>query len=407
MSVVSPSLISGLLSAVAGAKGNFRLWRKKTFPFALLFAGAIHLGAQPAGDFIASVQKNFARWDLNRDGILSSNELDVTVADRQITNENAAAVAALKRASRQTKIVLPPLTLENITALTAQRQPDLSQMFRDGLRRIAGATNRNLFTEGLPKLETIHQGRLGNCFCLAPLGAMVHRNPAQVAEMFSAESNGNYCVRFGSKSVVVAPPTDTEIALTSSNEHEGIWVNLYEKAVGTARNEDRPPERRADLPLDVIARGGSAGTILAYITGHDIERFSFKFGKAPASATNDLSAQLDTLRKKLSEAVRQRRLMTCGTVKSTTAGLTSNHAYAVLNYDAAGDTVRLWNPHGENFQPKGVSGPENGYPTTKGVFEISLAEFVKQFNGMAFELADSKRASLATAPVLSVIKNRR
>ncbi len=342
--------------------------------------------AQTTNNVFDVVQKNFARWDLNRDGVLSTNELDVAVADARTTNENAAAVAALKRGSRLKKTSLPPLTPENIAALAARGEPDLARMFREGLQRISGATNRALFAEGLPKLETIHQGKLGNCFCLAPLGAMVHRDPAQVAAMFAVTTNGNYCVRFGKKSVEVPPPTDAEIAMTSANEEAGIWVNLYEKAVGEACNEDRPVAERADSPIDALARGGSAGTMLAYITGHEIERFSFKFAKEPASATNDVAAKLSELRGKLAEATRQNRLMTCGTIKTTTPGLTPNHAYAVLGYAAVKDCVELWNPHGENFQPQGEPGPEVGYPTTNGVFQISVEQFVRQFSGMAFEV---------------------
>ena len=358
---------------------------KRCVPGFLLLVCAVQLGAQPSNEFIASVQKNFARWDLNHDGILSSNELDVVVANPQITNEAAAAVAALKRVSRGTKAAAPSLTLANITTLTGQRQPDFALMFSAGLKRISAATNRNLFADGLPKLETIHQGKLGNCFCLAPLGAMVHRDPAQVAAMFVAETNGNYSVRLGKKTVEVPPLTDAEIAMTASNEHAGIWVNLYEKAVGTARNEDKPTGQRVNSPLDVIARGGSSGTMLAYLTGNDVVRFSFKFAKAPASVTNDLAAKLAELRGKLAAATQEKRLMTCGTVKPTTPGLTPNHAYAVLDYDTDNDAVRLWNPHGQSFRPKGAPGLDSGYATTNGIFQIPLPHFVQQFNSMAFE----------------------
>ena len=357
----------------------------------LATAGVLALAtpAQSNDVFLAGVQANFARWDQNHDGVLSGNELDLVVADPQTAGTNAAIVAALKRASRHVKMSVPPLTLENIAFCTARRQPDLGLMFREGWKRIAGATNRNLFVGGLPKLETIHQGRLGNCFCLAPLGAMVHRNPAEVAARFTLATNGNYSVRLGKKTVEVPPPTDAEIAMTSSNEHEGIWVNIYEMAVGAARNDDRPADQRVTAPLDTLARGGSAGTMLAALTGHEITRVTFKFAKMPVSATNDVAAKLNSLRKKIATAVAENRLMTTGTVKPTTPGLTPNHAYAVLGYEAERDAVRLWNPHGQNFKPKGVPGPETGYPTTNGIFAMPLREFVQQFSGMAFELHPS------------------
>ena len=308
------------------------------------------------------------------------------MSDPQTTNGNAAAAAALKRAARSTKNPLPPLTLESIATMTAQHEPNLELMFGEGLKRIASAADRSLFPGGLPAMETIRQGKLGNCFCLAPLGALVHRDPKQVAAMYALQSNGTYRIQLGKKSVDVAPPTDAEIAMGAGNEGGGIWVNLYEKAVGMARNDDRPPEQRVDLPFDA-ERGGSAGTMLAYITGHEIVRFSFKFAKEASTSTDDFAAKLADLRRQLTEATQQNRLMTCGTIKPTTPGLTPNHAYAVLGYDVPSDAVRLWNPHGQNFQPKGEPASETGYPTTNGVFQVPVEQFVRQFSGMAFEVA--------------------
>jgi len=358
----------------------------------LFFACALPLAALPSNDFTASVQKNFAVWDLNRDGLLVSNELDAAVADTHWVWKDAAAIAALKRASRPKKgaPTPPPLTLTNIATAVAQHQPDLALMFREGLKQIGAATNRALFPAGLPALETIHQGRLGNCFCLAPLGAMVHRDPAEVAALFTAETNGFYSVRLGKKTVEVAPMTDAEIAMTSSNEREGVWVNLFEKAVGTARNEDKPAGQRASSPLDVIARGGSAGTLLAYITGHDIARFPFQFAKSPVSATNSVAGMYARLQRQLAAATKERRLMTCGTSLTSTPGLTSHHAYAVLEYDTVQNAVRLWNPHGQDFNPRGAPGLLNGYPTRNGIFKMPLREFVLQFSGMAFEQGNEK-----------------
>jgi len=362
----------------------------KLAALAAVFFCILPAHAQTNDDFLATVQKNFARWDLNHDGILSANELDSAIADTHTTGPDAAALAALKRAARTAKTPLPVFSLTNIAAITTSGQPDLAQFYLEGEKRLAGMTNRTLFAGGLPRLETIHQGRLGNCFCLAPLGAMVYRDPAQVAAMFTVETNGDFSVRLGRRTVEVAPPTDAEIAMSSSNEHEGIWVNVYEKAVGTARNDDRPENERLDSALDALARGGSAGTMLAYITGHDMKRFSFKFAKMSAAMTNDVAGKLVELREKLRAATAGKILMTCGTINPTTHGLTPNHAYAVLGYDAASDKVMLWNPHGQDFTPQGTEGPKNGYVTRNGIFKIPLTEFVKQFSGMAFEVPEVK-----------------
>jgi hypothetical protein len=339
--------------------------------------------------FVQVVEQQFARWDTNRDGRLSPEELNAAVADSTTTGNQAAAVAALKRAGRSKSYKLPPLTLDHIRQLAAKpsvtNTPNLQRMYLEGLRRITNAVRRDLFASGAPRLDTIHQGKLGNCFCLAPLGAMVHRDPQQVMAMFHRQEDGKYRVTLGKSTACVAPPTDAEIAMTSSNERDGIWVNLYEKALGEARNESRSAEQRAGSPVDALARGGSAGTMLAFITGHEITRFSFKFAKEPAVPTSERETKLAELRRLLNATAIEKRLMTCGTLKTTTPGLTPNHAYAVIGYEPETDSVRLWNPHGGNFTPKAPAGQTNGYPEKEGVFSVPTGAFVQQFSGMAFE----------------------
>ena len=97
---------------------------KRFLPCLLALLCAGRLTAQSPEDFLANFTKNFARWDLDHDGILSPKELDAAVVDPQTKNENAATVAALKRASRLTKTPLAPFTLENVTTMTQGRQPD-------------------------------------------------------------------------------------------------------------------------------------------------------------------------------------------------------------------------------------------------------------------------------------------
>lgn len=344
--------------------------------------------AEPVAEFAEQVGRSFARWDRDHDGVLAPAELDVAVADPANQGKDAAALAALKRASRSTRLKVPPLTLPYVRATAAAApvagQPDFNKMYKEGLAALATATRREAFPDGPPRLDTIHQGRLGNCFCLAPLGAMVHRDPAQVVALFAKEADGAYRVTLGERVVRITPPTEAELAMTSSNEGAGLWVNLYEKAVGTALNEAKPADQRVGSPMDVLAKGGSAGTMLEFITGRPIRRISFTFAKDAKVDQAGRVARRRELHAQVEAAVRERRLMTCGTLAVTTPGLTPNHAYAVLGYDAATQRVRLWNPHGGTFAPKGEPGPTTGYPMKDGVFELGLEEWTKQFSGMAY-----------------------
>ena len=151
------------------------------------------------------------------------------------------------------------------------------------------------------------------------------------------------------------------------------------------RNDQVAPEKRSDLAIDAIAKGGSEGRIMAYLTGHRVTGFGFKFAKDAATSDAARAAKLDELRQKLSAATMEKRLMACGTTKPTTPGITPKHAYALLDYDAKADTVQLWNPHGNNFTPKGPPGLSNGYATKNGLLTVPVTEFVQQFSGMSFE----------------------
>ena len=270
--------------------------------------------------------------------------------------------------------------------LQGSQQPNLLRLYRDSLRRINSLTNRQLFVTGLPRLETVRQGRIGDCFCLAPIGAMVHRNPQEVAAMFSMQGEYHCAVKIGSEFVMVPLPTDAERAMgRMANSHDGLWVELYEKAISQIYNNRKPPSEQLDSSLETIASGGGAGRIISELTGHKISGFALQFAQDPAAPAAWRDATLAALRGKLADASAQKRLMTCSTLTPATPGVTPHHVYAVLEYDPINDTIDLWNPHGNEFAPQGPPGLAYGYPTHNGVFTVPVPEFAQLFSGMAFE----------------------
>lgn len=364
----------------------------RLIPLLTILSGSLALAANaPTSsktEFLALVDAHFATWDADGDGTLTAAELGALAPKPEITGREAAAVAALKRAATNRKATPPVLTQESIAELANQKgdknSPNLVSMYSSGVWRIARAS-RVLFSSGTPKLDTVHQGKLGNCFCLAPLGAMLARDPKQVESLFRPMPDGGCEVSFGTKKIRVRQPTDAELAVIASNESDGLWINYYEMAAGELRNLAKPEDQRSSDDLDAIARGGSAGVMLGVLTGNPIVRTSFKAFQDSTQPEEKKTAALKSLRVQLAAAVKERRLMTCGTVAPTTPGITPNHAYALLGFDEGTDTVRLWNPHGDNFRPKGEPGLQNGYARTDGIFTMPLVEFVQQFVGMAVE----------------------
>jgi|JI6StandDraft_1071083.scaffolds.fasta_scaffold01963_6 hypothetical protein len=357
-----------------------------------LTARDVELPASGDGEhFVTVLEKNFTAWDADHDGQITKDEINQLVANAGIRGEDAAAVAALKRASRSRNTELPTFTLEHLKELAraqppAKDMPDFAAMFGGSLKRIVSA-KRDLFTAAGPRIETIHQGKMGNCFSLAPLAALAHLRPEYVrTEMIRPQADGSIAVRLGHEDVKVSPPTDAEIALCSGNEDGGLWVNVYEKAAGEAHNAKKPADKRDATGLDALSRGGSAGTQLAYITGREMYRVSCKFAKEKDLSQTDYDKHMTELRTALTSAVKEKRIMTCGTLKTSIPGITPNHAYAILGYDSSTDVIRLWNPHGDTRQVKGEPGLQNGYSITDGIFEMPLTVFVKEFAGTAYEI---------------------
>ncbi len=347
--------------------------------------------ASVSSPFLEQVTAHFVQWDSDHDGTLSEQEVDKAVSDPQTTGKSAAAIVALKRSLRSKTFTPPALTLDNITRcipMTQEmrgKQPDYEALYMGAWKRIQ-SIKRDLFVSGSPNLDTLHQGRLGDCFCLAPLGAMLHRDPQDVVKMFQANADGTILVQFGNKKrVSLSAPTDAEIALTSSSSLDGVWVNLYEKAVGICRKETLSPDSSAS-PLDVLGKGGSAGTMVAFVTGHQIKRFSCTPLRKSDITEPQKQEGLERLRGMLTEAMQNKRLVCAGTGAGVKVpGVTSNHAYAILDYDPTIDWVTLWNPHGNTYTPHGEAGLEHGYTTAKGQFRVPLTQAVQFLAGFSFE----------------------
>ncbi len=338
--------------------------------------------------FADQVKARFVAWDRDGNGTLTRAEIDAAVADPAVTGDEAAAVAALRRAVRNTKSSPPPLTRDTLLSLAAGGKDalDFPGMYKAARTRIAAA-DRTLFARGGPTLDGVSQGKLGNCFCLAPLGALVARDPAAVAKMIASAPGGGFDVRFGPKVVHVPAPTDAELAVLAATGGDGIWVNVYEKAVGKLRTDEAKAANKAVLPdLDILTKGGSAGTMVGVVTGKKIERFSCTFVRDEKLPAADKAARLAAMRDRLAAAFAAKKLVTCGTNSGVTVpGVHGNHAYAVLGYDRAADAIALWNPHGQDFTPKGAPGLTTGYPTKDGRFRMPLPEFAAVFAGLAFE----------------------
>ncbi|WP_395738789.1 hypothetical protein [Prosthecobacter sp.] len=363
----------------------------------LFLAGLLALSCQTCATaaFLSEVKTHFSAWDADHDGVLSTAEIERGVASPQFKGPAGAAIASLRRAVRTSEYKLPPLTLENIQKLTPKPQeqkdtPDFDGMFESALRKIEASPPKLLELSKL-NLESLEQGKLGDCFCLAPLGAMLGRRPVEVAKMFALTGDGQVTVTLGGGRALTVPfPTDAERALMATTDGSGTWANCYEKAVGKMRMKRDDAEHPTEL--SVVTRGGSAGTMLSILTGHEIERASCSPFRDPKATDEAKRKLLGEIRRQMMTTQEAGRLICGGTLRGKTAdghkppGVRGPHAYAVLHFDAKSDVVTLWDPHGDDFKPGAEpAGLTNGYVRTQGRMDVPLTELVQWFGGFSFE----------------------
>ena len=330
---------------------------------------ASNRGQAEAGElptFAQAVTQYFSDWDSNGDGKLSREELEAAVGNPKFHTEAAAALAAIDLVVTSGKYTLPAITREYLVS-SPLREQTLSEQQADSADDVSKPekfthqpafqpryvwaldklrlTSRELFPQSLPSFEATHQGKLGDCPFVSTVGAMLYRDPAAVKSMFSQDENGATTVSFGDgRKFKVTRITDADIAIWSSAGSNGLWLTVLEKAYRRILVATEHPGQQ-NKP-NIYDRIGSTRTI-EILDGHQTRTVELKSIRAG-------SAQFSALRRDLTTALREHRLVKAATpVTTKTPGIVENHAYAILGYNQDADTVKVWNPWGKNFTPKG------------------------------------------------------
>jgi hypothetical protein len=389
--------------------------------------------------FTTALMKNFDRWDVNTDGILSADEIDRAVADPASRGDDGAAAGTLKLLSRSSKLADTRLTrayfadyAERAAKIRPSTRPSAASA--EDATTLAGATgtiaassaavpvNWDVYFSASqrridrgkgpawPKeftLDDMHQGPLGDCFFIATVGSMVARDPARLHQMVKPLPNGGYEVTFpNAQPIRLAQLTDAQLAISSTTESSGPWLAVVEQAFGRYRSVVKGGS--ADVEgTDILRKGGDSAPTISHLTGHATRRI--RFPRTAEERERRANEDLPTLRQAILENLRERRLITAGILPPSSAttrpstqptdgpaaslpqippGILKRHVYAVVGYDAATDVVEIWNPHGQTFTPKGPPGLQNGYITVDGRFKLPLGEAYRFYTSFTFESAE-------------------
>lgn len=353
--------------------------------------------------FRSVVEGQFAKWDKNHDGKLSALEVDAAVRDHAVTGPAAAAAAAIHAHLRKPKspeFVTRGELLAEFKGAESNR-PDVElpttnfeSLFATYNAKIAAVGKRVFDRSDAPALDGMHQGRLGDCFVVSTLGAVVARHPQAVRKLFREHADGAVDVALpgAHKTVPVPRVTEAEVALGSTAGDQGLWLNVFEKAYGEYLMETaaKKPDPKV-LPLDVIATGGSAKRLLQALTPTRVDGLRLTHEPAHPPAAEEyrkLEAQTHDLLREVEEG---KRAAVCFTMSDSKVppGVATSHAYAITAYDARRKVVHVWNPWGTGYhhrlKPDQKPGLEHGYEVRDGRFEVPVSDFVRIFSSFVYD----------------------
>lgn len=418
-----------------------RIGRFGTVGVGLVLVCALGRTSQPLTQtpFITAVFRNWTAWDRDHNDRLSLEEIDAAVLDRSVTGDDAAAAGTLKLMARRDEMKDVALTkeyfqkynrqrlakgtlladeaaeLETVDILNQERttakrgstsSPDWDLYFSASRHRIARGAGG---WTGRFELDHLRQGPLSDCFFLSSLGSLLAQRPEKLKSLLTPLPDGTFHASYpGQAPFIVRPPTDAELAISSVSAGDGYWLPVMEEAFGEYRMMKKGIEDDVEA-TDSISHGGRTGPTIDALTGNSHKSITL----APSAERRKAAAGklLPQLRAELLAAMRDHRVMTVsvmayvvdaagritegpdhGMAPHIPPGITRHHAYAIVSYDRPSDVIGLWNPHGQNFTPKGSAGLEFGYPTEHGRFTLPLTDAYSFCTNFTFEIPKSPRS---------------
>jgi hypothetical protein len=286
--------------------------------------------------FGAVVARNWAAWSGGR-GAVSKDDLVSAISRPECRGEDAAALAALEYWARRNGPV-------DRTTAVALADPKVLKRYRTGVAKLR-STSRVLFASGGPVFSRLQQGPAGDCYFFSGAGWIARYRPRIIVQAIAPLPDGRSQVTFpNGDAATVTPPTDGEMAANDSASTLAIDV--------------------PDGPKPIVERFTGRRA-----TGHHL----------------GARARHAEVREALTRMHDRRLMAEVLLLHRPAAKLVWDHVYAVLDFEPEGNTVVLWNPWGTDLQPKGPSGPKNGYARVHGIFRIPLDEFVRFFTFLAIE----------------------
>lgn len=349
--------------------------------------------------FATVVLREFDKWDKDHQGRLTFPVVEQWTRNSSLHGEEAAAMAELHYVLRKESVAATKEHKSQPTEFTRafferydrmnaeeRREHDNFDVRFSSCKKRLADESRQLFPEGLPKRSAMHQGHLSDCHFVSPLGSLVSKRPGDVKRMIEGDQKRGYKVRFPRHSpITISPLTDTEVGLFSHAGGNGLWLAALEKACGELHRRGYHMKTRDDF--DALTEGPEKTRLdMALLTGHRPEVIPIPM---PSQGRRKVEEAEHKVREALLRMNHSNRLCAASSRNENKTkappGMAGSHSYAVLGFNGEKNTIRLWNPWGNNHTPKGREGLANGYKTEQGVFDMPLSDFAHEFASICCE----------------------
>jgi hypothetical protein len=200
------------------------------------------------------------------------------------------------------------------------------------------ATTGSLFGSG-PQYTDLYQGYLGDCYYLSTLGSIAQHAPAAIQNMFIANGDNTWTVRFyagGAADYVTVdnqlPTYGGQLIFAGLGPQGKLWVALAEKAY--AQWNETGKEGRDGQNNYASIEGGWMDVVNTQVLNHAATDYN-------VATTSDRNAMI--------AALAANKAVTIGTINLPSDpydGLYGDHAYNVVSYNASTGMFTLYNPWG-------------------------------------------------------------
>lgn len=290
--------------------------------------------------------------DTNQDGVVSKDELSKALKNPLVKGPAAQLVAA----SRQAYSVLEPrgdglpgISSKDFGALKLPDNKDLGTEFNSALFRSGATVGNATSLYGVKGYPTPFDAAAGfasnNGHLIAAINALCAARPAAIGEMIKPSSSGSgFEVRFGSKTVEVPIPTESDVITFTTCGEDGYWMAVLVKAYCQLMGEaNGTREINPESNFSNVDSLKSPEKLMRSFGGLPVRKLSFGlFGRSE-----------DSLDKELTKAVAGNRAVCVATSNKarlngdrSIGGITlePNQVYAVVGYDPTTREVTILSP---------------------------------------------------------------